>query len=434
MRTITSPPPQRDRPPAAGIAAPNSPPLLLPAEHFAAALGFWVAGAVMLTRIAPELAAGAFWDRRVAAATHLFTLGWITTSIIGALYQIFPVVLGVPVRSVRAAHVSFALYVPGLALFVAGVAGGWRAPLLAGVGLLAAGLLVYLGNAAATLQRARDRSLTWWALAAAHVFLLITLVLGASLAGNLHWNWLGGHRILALGVHLHVALFGWVMLVVIGVGHQLLPMFLLSHGERETAGRAAVWLVAGGAGSLAVLHHNLTPALVWIIGGLLAGGVAAFFVQALVFFRHRLRPALDPGLRLAALGLLHLPAALPLGALFLARGAASPRIATAYVATLLLGAVSLFVAGHHYKILPFLVWLHRYGPRVGKREVPRVVDLYDTRVATAAAVLLGLGAAGVVAGTLLGMAAVIRGAAASYAAGAAVLATQMLTLLGKDVR
>ena len=32
---------------------------------------------------------------RVVAVTHLFTLAWITTSIMGALYQFLPVALGV---------------------------------------------------------------------------------------------------------------------------------------------------------------------------------------------------------------------------------------------------------------------------------------------------------------------------------------------------
>ena len=72
--------------------------LRLAAEHFTASTIFLLAGSVGLFWIAPLLAAGLFPERQVAAVTHLFTLGWITTTMLGALYQLLPVALGAPVR------------------------------------------------------------------------------------------------------------------------------------------------------------------------------------------------------------------------------------------------------------------------------------------------------------------------------------------------
>src|SRR5690606_27717729 len=115
-----------------------------------------------------------------------------------------------------------------------------RTLLLAGAALLGSGLLVFVGNLALTLRRCRDRNITWWALTGAAVSLLATIVLGVSLAGNLQAGYLGENRFLALGVHIHVAVAGWVALVMIGVGHRLLPMFLLSHGASERPARLAV--------------------------------------------------------------------------------------------------------------------------------------------------------------------------------------------------
>jgi hypothetical protein len=417
--------------PPSSLATDLAPPLWLPGEHFASALGFWVVGALMLVRVAPDLAAGSFFLPRVAATTHLFTLGWITTSIIGALYQLLPVALGVPIRSRRAAHLSFLLYVTGLALFVPGLATLHPGPMLVGAGLFASGLLLFLANLAATLRRAPERTVTWWALAAASVFLAVTVVLGASLSGNLRYGYLGAHRFLALGVHLHVALFGWVMLVVVGVGQRLLPMFLLAHGVDERAGKASVALLALGVGGLVVLHHGLTPVRTGLIAALIGGGTLAWLLQAARFFRGRRRPALDPGMRLAGLGMLHLAAALPLGGLFLLRGLAQPRIATAYVLALVVGAFSLFVAGHFYKILPFLVWLARFGPRMGKAPVPKLSELYHGPTATAAGGALALGAALLIAAVAAGLPALARPAAALYACGAVAVAGQMILILGR---
>ena len=411
-----------------GLVASSAPPLRLPAEHFAAAHVFWLAGSAGLVWVAPDVALGLFPLPRVAAVTHLFTLGWITTTILGALYQFLPVALGVPVRSERVAHVGLALYAPGLVLFVAGLAGGAQGIMLAGAALLGTGLLLFVGNLAATLARCRERGLTWWALAGAGSSLLATVTLGVSLAGNLRWGYLGADRFLALGVHLHVAVAGWVLLVAIGVAHRLLPMFLLSHGASELPGRLAVGLVAGGVAILLAFHHALVPALKWAVAGLLAAGLAAFLVQAALFFRHRKKPALDPGLRLAAVGLGFLGLALCLAPGVVGRGVEAPRVATAYVLALVLGGLSLFVAGHHYKILPFLVWFHRFGPLVGKRPVPKVGDLYSAAQGNVAAALLGSGALGMVVATLLGAAWAARPAAILFAVGAGILAFQMLTL------
>src|SRR5690606_15036367 len=231
--------------------------------------------------------------------------------------------------------------------------------------------------------------------------------------------------LLALGVHLHVAVAGWVMLVVVGVAHRLLPMFLLSHGASERPGRVALALLSGGTGVLLFFHHWLVPAVKWTVAAALAGGMLAFLVQAALFFRHRRKPALDPGLRLAACALLFLATALVLAPVHLSRGVAAPEVATAYVIALVLGGLSLFVAGHYYKILPFLVWFHRYGPRVGQGPVPRVADLYSARAGNAAAALLALGAAGLVAAPLAGAVWAGRPAALLFAAGAWIVALQM---------
>lgn len=420
--------PARAAVPLPGLAGRNAPPFVLPGEHFAAALVFWLAGAAGLVWVAPDLARGAFPLPRVVAVAHLFTLGWITTTILGALYQFLPVALGTPIRSERLAHLSFALYAPGLALFVGGMLAGAQPAMLAGAALFGTGLLLFLGNLGATLARAPERTLTWWALAAAGVFLLATVVLGTSLAGNLRWGYLGASRFPAIGVHLHVAVFGWVVLVMVGVAHRLLPMFLLAHRAPEWPGKLAAALLTAGVALLLAAHHFLVPAVKWTVAGLVAGGLAAFLAQAGLYFRHRKKPKLDPGLRLAGAGLAFLAAALVLAPFHLAHGLAAPRLATAYVLALVLGGPSLFVAGHYYKIVPFLVWFHRFGPWVGKRAVPTVGELYRAGHANAAAALLAGGTAGLVLATLAGTVWLARPAAAVFAGGAAILFLQMLAL------
>ncbi len=415
------------RPGPAGLASAKAPPFRLPGEHFAAAFVFLAAGAAGAVAVAPDLALGGYPLPRVIAVAHLFALGWVTTAIMGALYQFVPVALGEPIRSVRLGHVAFALYVPGLALFVCGLAFDASAAMLVGAATFGAGILVFAGNLAATLRRSTRRDVTWWALAGADVFLLATLALGILLAGNLRSGYLGGERLAALGTHLHVALAGWVLLVVVGVAHRLLPMFLLSHGAGGRFAKASVVFLAAGSVTLLAAHGG-APAAVgrWLPAALLAAGLACFLAQARQFFRHRHRPALDPGMRLAAAALALLAAGLILGLVAIASWS-TPRGYTAYVVALVLG-LTLFVAAHAYKIVPFLVWYHRFGRLAGRQPVPRVAELYSARAAWLATALLAGGAAALVAAVASGQGDAARVAAALFAAGVAIEGAQMFGL------
>lgn len=409
---------------ATSLAARHAPPLVLPGEHFAAGLGFLVAGAVGLMWVAPELARGWYPSARVIGVTHLFTLGWLTLSIWGALYQFLPVALGKPIRWAWLAHVTFGLFVPGLAAFVLGLALGEAGVMLFGAaafGLAVAGFCV---NLWATLATSGKRDLTWWSLLAAGIFLLVTLLVGAASAGNLLWGYLGVSRWTALAVHMHVALAGWVLMVVIGVAHRLLPMFLLSHGASERWGRTAGALVASGVSALVLFHHGGAVLAHWVPAVLIGAGLASFLVQARTFYGHRVKPKLDPGLRLAAAALGVLAGGLVLGVFGLATSFGPARLATAYGTALVLG-LSLFVAAHYYKIVPFLVWFHRYGPLIPERKVPTVSQLYSALWATAAGAFLLLGVLGLLGSILAGSPGGARIAATAIAGGVIIETAQM---------
>jgi hypothetical protein len=409
-----------------GAAAAKAPPLLLPGEHFAAALFFLLAGSIGLIAIGPALASGAYVSPRAAGVTHLFTLGWITTSIMGALYQFLPVALGEPIRSQRVAHTSFVLHAPGLALFVTGLLSSETTLMLTGAACFGTGILLFTINLAVTLKAAGRRDVTWWALAFADAYLFATLCIGIALAGNLRWGYLGAGRLNAMAVHIHIAVAGWVLLVMIGVAQRLLPMFLLSHGAGDRSAKVAVALVASGAGVLTFLHH--APVLIsrWLPALLIGGGCVAFLLQARAFYRHRVRPNLDPGMRLAAISLGVIVVALVVAWPVVA-GVAQARHATAYVLTLLLG-ISLFVVAHYYKIVPFLIWYHRFGPLAGRQEVPRVGELYSARLATVAGGVLVAATALLIAGIALGAGAIARAGGIAFTGGVMVTYWQMLKL------
>ena len=396
-------------------ATPELAPPFLVGEHFVTALFYFACGAIGLVVAAPDLAHGHFFLPRVVAVVHLFTLGWIVLSIFGALCQFLPVAVGRPLRSTTIAHVSFAAQALGVACLVVALIAGSRSLLLVGASALTLAFVSFGANLAITLAGARERGFTFWALAAATVSLVATPVYGLVLAFSLH---VGGleDRFGTIGEHAHIAIVGFVMIVMVGVAHRLMPMFLLTHGVTERPAWISLALLFGAA-SLLIVHHVGGVARLVAAGALGCAGVVAMIVQAALFFRHRKRRSIDPGMRLAAAGLVGLAIAVVLAPFALTRGMSDLRLLTTYF-VVLLGAISLFVAGHYYKIVPFLVWNHRFGPLLGKRKVPMVAELYSEKVALANVALLVSGLVGLAIGTYVGSELLARIAATVFAAGA----------------
>jgi hypothetical protein len=406
-------------------ASPAADAIPLAGEHFAAALAYLITGAAGLVWITPELAAATYSSPHVAGVTHLFTLGWLTTTIFGALYQLLPVALGAPVRSRWLGHASFWTFVPGAGVFALSVA--ISSPRLhdIGIALVGTGILIAVGNIGATLFRARARDVTWAAIALAIFFLTSTLALGATLLYNLDTGFIAEARGRVLAAHLHVALVGWVLMMMVGVSHRLLPMFLLAHGADTRWTRRALALLTAGVVMLATgILAQITVAS-WIGAALLEAGVGCFLWQAYSFYRVRIRRKTDIGMRFAGTALCFLAASALLGLAVLAGVGAHARLATMYITTGLLGGIVMFVTGLFYKIVPLLAWTSRYRDRMGKEPVPTVSALYSARVAHVQLGAMALGVVLLAAGIASGSTHITRCGTVLYLAGVLLFASQI---------
>src|SRR5262245_29361389 len=85
------------------------PVLYLGTAHVSLALAFLVAA------LWPRAVAGFFYHSWLVGLVHLVTLGWITFSILGAMYIVGPVTLRMPMVATRADSVAYGFAVVGLA-------------------------------------------------------------------------------------------------------------------------------------------------------------------------------------------------------------------------------------------------------------------------------------------------------------------------------
>ena len=111
--------------------------------------------------LAPDLA-GHYYHPRLAALTHTVTLGWITLSIMGASYQLIPIVLERRVWSERLARWQIWILAIGVAGMVAHFyIGRWPALLMAAA-MVAGGMAMHLVNTAMTLRGVTRWTFGWW--------------------------------------------------------------------------------------------------------------------------------------------------------------------------------------------------------------------------------------------------------------------------------
>jgi hypothetical protein len=204
-------------------------------------------------------------------------------------------------------------------------------------------------------------------------------------------------------------------------------MFLLSHGTHELPLRLAVLAMSSGALLLTLLHGFLTRSL-FVAGVLLmAVGTLALGVQVGGYLRKRHRPQLDAGLRLVLAGGVLVIVAIVLGLVVLLTE--GPLHFVAAYGAAVVGGLALFVAGHYYKILPFLLWNHRFAPLAGKRPLPKIAELFDARIASVAGAASTAGMFLIVIGTLARVPSLLLPATLLFALGVIIQTAQLLKLL-----
>jgi hypothetical protein len=384
----------------------QSPPISVVLPFFLLAPLGLIAAGFLATELGRE-ALVAVNGRRTVAITHALALGWVTTTIMGACYQLAPVVLGGPLMSHWLARLHLVVHLVAVALFVWGMA--WFNATWVGVaGSLAfASVLVFLVNVGRAVWRTRQWSIPRAYLACSTMFLLAGATLGLVFAGNLEHRWFTvSHGKLA--AHAHLGLTGWVALTVMGVSYQLVPMFNVASRVKPRLAYPALALTSAGLVLFALIMWIDPPRDVrLLLAGVLLAGPLLWSVDQVRLLRGRVRRRMDIHGRGTVVSLCFLGLTV-----FLAVGAAwgSPftpyaepaRWPLAYAAAGLLGWAGTAIIANSYKIVPFLIWFHRYRERTGKEPVPLIRDIADERLATLVLVAHSLATLVIIIGLLAG--------------------------------
>ena len=328
------------------------------------------------------MALGSPWAPQALALTHAGTLGILAMGMLGALYQMTPVIAGTPVPYTRIAHLVHILLVAGLVGFVWRLLGGpvvamsWAImafKLALPAFLLPLGwALLYPATVNETVQGMRLAVLSLVAVT------LMGLMMAAGFAGDLFPQ----NRMLWVQVHLTVALLGWVGGLIMSVSWQVIPMFYLAPATSKTARR---WLfgmlVTGLILPFTVLFATidttgwLSPGIIAAISSLPAALVIwvlhPFLVLKSIAARKRKRS--DASLLFWKAGMGTALLIIPIAAIALLLP--DPRWQVLFGWVTIWGWAGMIMHGMLSRIVPFLVWFHRFSARVGLEPVPSMRGL-----------------------------------------------------------
>lgn len=407
----------------------NAPSIILPLQFVLTgllALGIGLALVIMR----PDILATYHYNQYVIATTHVFVLGFISTIVMGALYQLVPVALETRLFSERLAQVHFWFHLAGVAGMV-WMFWKWDMKQVGHFGsVYGIGVVLFGYNIVRTLRRVPKWNVVagsvvsaiGWLGAAILAGLMIaagkcsyesaaTLAPDTLLGGMIHGLQAAAKFMArfdqfgAMHAHAHLGMLGVYIMLIVGISYKLIPMFTLSDVQSAFRARASILLLnLGLAGSFFTILLRSPWKL--LFATLVIAGLVIYAVEMRSILKARKRKTLDWGLKyfLTAISLL---APLSLLALVLSwpglpLNQFTGQLENLYGLGAILGVVAFAILGMLYKILPFLVWFGTYSKHIGASKVPSLADLYSPQIQAAQyfAYLAALIAAGT--GTVLG--------------------------------
>ncbi len=351
----------------------QAPPLDAPLRFFLTAPLFAVFAGLLLLWGGPDIFASR-WTPDALALTHLITAGFMLQAMLGALFQLLPVVAGANMPRPRlVAGIVHALLTAGTLLLVVGFLRFESHWFRLAVLFLGAGTGLFIVAAAGALHGIPSASPTIRGLKLSLAGLAVTVGFGLLLAASLGWAFdLPLARL--TDIHLGWGLVAWGCALLAAVGYVVVPMFQLTPSYPLWFGRAFSF-----AAPAVAFAWTLAELLEWqILGTVLAALVvltAAGFAGITLHLQWRSKRArLDVTQvywRVAMVSAL-VAAALWLAAMLLPVLAEWPGWPLLFAVLLLHGGFMSVIVGMFYKIVPFLVWLHLQNAGRGRLMAPNM--------------------------------------------------------------
>ncbi|RMD86749.1 MAG: hypothetical protein D6808_02665 [Candidatus Dadabacteria bacterium] len=354
--------------PTSSILPEQGPPLRVPMTYFLTGILFFVFYSVMLI-----VEGGHLFDfylaSKTVASVHLLTLGFLALVMIGALCQMVPVICGKPVLPPRISLGIYAAILCGILLLVWGVYLHHVLLIRTAPVFLVTSFLFFSAASLRAVFKSRAFSKTAVGIGVSVIFLACAVVIGAGLAFMRTGFFSYVSHPLFFQTHVAFGILGWVGVLIMSVSWQVIPMFYIapSYGRQFTGG--AIFLCLLSLLLCVVALFGFWSSLSYIGICMLAFTVLALNpIYTLKILSRRKKTLNDPTLKFWISGLI---CSILSFALIIAVWAFRLNLPVAFIGWLVVPGWAMFIIhGMLCRIMPFLVWFHRFSSLAGKTPIP----------------------------------------------------------------
>lgn len=336
-----------------------------------------------------------YFHPQTLAITHLMALGWGTMLILGASHQLLPVLIEGKLDSDLLASLSFIFAATGIPFLVSGFYYfqlGWV--LQTGSVLVNIAVIMYFINVINSIYESKKYDIYAWCIATAALWLFATVFFGLLLVFNFTRSMLPENSLEYLSIHAHMGIVGWFLLLIIGVGARLIPMFLISkYSHAKSLWVMYILINTALLGFIALKTMHLYPAFYYYPFLLVLIALLLFGNYCYQAYKTRIRRQLDQQMKISLLSvaLLLLPLLSLLGLIyFISVKQELPKITLLYGFCVFFGWITAIILGMTFKTLPFIVWNKVYQKRtLGKTPAPK--ELFSEKLFQLMSVIYLLG-------------------------------------------
>ncbi len=321
----------------------------------------------------------------ILSVTHVMALGWGSMMILGASHQLVPVMIEGKLYSNILGYTTFALAGLGIILLVIGFYRfdfGWMAR--TGSLMILSAFILYFINLAVSMARSKHENVHAVFVLAATLWVLITMSLGVLLLFNFTSNVLSLDSLHYLTLHAHLGIVGWFLLMVMGVGTRLIPMFMISKYNNLKMLWWMFGLVNGGLILFFVSFILRLNSMIYVVS------IAAIIIAIGLFidfsykaYKNRLRKKLEPQLKISIFSgwMMLVPAILILVILMLPSVIQNDeKLVLIYGFCIFFGWISAIIFGMTFKTLPFILWNKKFHAKAGAGQTPNPRELFSQPV------------------------------------------------------
>ena len=254
----------------------------LPIHFFSFAILFFALGTATAPWAALKLA-DYFYQLQVLAWVHTFTLGWITSALVGLTYRYVPQLTRRELKYPRLATLQLLLYVLGASGVVAHfMLGSWDGVWMAGV-VVALSVVLLAINVVPCMAPRFGRGVAETGLLTAIFFLLCASSLGTVLAFDKQRSLILGTLLGNLSAHAHLAVLGWITTAICALSYRLVTTIIAEQEEAPHLAMAQILVLAAATIALFLgLIAGIGNVVIWSALVALALASYAFILRTII--------------------------------------------------------------------------------------------------------------------------------------------------------